>query len=65
MLSSFQWFLQVLTEKGSCYTFNHPQRSLPSSLDTPLRQTTKGPGFGLQLVLDARTVRKSNFFGEK
>lgn len=54
-----QWFEQVLTEKSVCYTFNHPKRQewLSTQTSTPIKQWNGGSSSGLQLMLDARTVK--------
>ena len=58
----FQWFYHDVTEKGSCYTFNHPYTddylTSKDTVDVPLTQNFRGPQFGLKLVIDAETVRR-------
>lgn len=60
----YQWFEQILTDKGSCFTFNSDselieEHLLSLGLEVELRQDTAGERFGLTLVLDAQTVKLS------
>ena len=55
----FQWFQQVVAEKGSCFTFNHENIGDHLSsigMESELTQNTAGEKFGLKLVLDVQTV---------
>ena len=60
-----QWFYHDVTEKGSCYTFNHPYTddylTSKDTVDVPLSQSFRGPQFGLKLVIDAETVSKFSY----
>ena len=58
---TLQWFEQVLTEKGACYTFNHWRSVewISTQIPTPIGQKNGGERYGLKLMMDARTVRTS------
>ena len=58
---TLQWFEQVLTEKGACYTFNHWRSVewISTQIPTPIGQKNGGEHYGLRLMMDARTVRTS------